>query len=117
SQPAWWEMGLLTTQDWRGRWIARATDTNSNPAPLLRRAFRLDGKIEQARAYICGLGYYELHINGRKIGDHLLDPGYTRYDKRALCETYDVTESLHRGRNALGAVLGNGWYNVHTRAV
>jgi alpha-L-rhamnosidase len=117
SPPAYWEMGLLSPQDWQGQWIARTTDTNSLPAPLLRRAFTLDGKIKQARAYICGLGYYELHLNGQKVGDHLLDPGYTRYDKRALYVTYDVTDALRRGKNAVGVILGNGWYNVQTRAV
>jgi alpha-L-rhamnosidase len=117
SRPAYWEMGLLAAQDWQGQWIGRTTDTNSLPAPMLRRAFTLEGKIKQARAYICGLGYYELHLNGTKIGDHLLDPGYTRYDKRALYVTYDVTDALRRGKNAVGVILGNGWYNVQTRAV
>jgi alpha-L-rhamnosidase len=117
SRPASWEMGLLSPQDWQGQWIGRTTDTNSLPAPMLRRAFTLEGKIKQARAYICGLGYYELHLNGKKIGDHLLDPGYTRYDRRALYVTYDVTDALRRGKNAVGVILGNGWYNVQTRAV
>jgi alpha-L-rhamnosidase len=117
SRPAYWEMGLLAAQDWQGQWIGRTTDTNSLPAPMLRRAFTLEGKIKQARAYICGLGYYELHLNGKKIGDHLLDPGYTRYDKRALYVTYDVTDALRRGKNAVGVILGNGWYNVQTKAV
>ena len=117
SEPAWWEMGLLVPGDWHGRWIARTTDINSEPAPLLRRAFQLEGKIKQARVYVCGLGYYELHINGQKIGDHLLDPGYTRYDQRVLYVTYDVTHALRRGTNAIGVILGNGWYNVQTRAV
>ena len=117
SRPARWEMGLLSPQDWQGQWIGRTTDTNSLPAPLLRRAFTLEGKIKQARAYICGLGYYELHLNGKKVGDHLLDPGYTRYDKRALYVTYDVTDALRRGKNAVGVILGNGWYNVQTKAV
>ena len=117
SPPAYWEMGILSPQDWQGQWIANTSDTNSLPAPLLRRAFTLDGKIKQARAYICGLGYYELHINGNKIGDHLLDPGYTRYDRRDLYVTYDVTDALRRGKNAVGVILGNGWYNVQTKAV
>jgi alpha-L-rhamnosidase len=117
SQPAFWEMGLLSAEDWKGKWICRTADTNSNPAPLLRRAFAIDGKVKRARAYICGLGYYELHINGKKIGDHLLDPGYTRYDKRDLYVTYDVTDSLRKGKNAIGVILGNGWLNVHTLAV
>jgi len=117
SGPACWEMGLLSPQDWQGQWIARTTDIDSLPAPLLRRAFTLDGKIKQARAYICGLGYYELRLNGKKIGDHLLDPGYTRFDKRALYVTYDVTDAVRRGKNAVGVILGNGWYNVQTKAV
>ncbi len=112
-----WEMGLLAPSDWKGRWIGRTTDTNSQPAPFLRHTFELKGKIKRARVYICGLGYYELHINGKKIGDHLLDPGYTRYDRRALYVTYDVTDALQRGKNAVGVILGNGWYNVHTKAV
>ena len=117
SAPALWEMGLLAPQDWPGQWIGQTMDTNSHPAPLLRRAFTLGRHIKQARAYICGLGYYELYINGKKIGDHLLDPAYTRFDKRALYVTYDVTESVRRGKNAIGVILGNGWYNVQTRAV
>jgi alpha-L-rhamnosidase len=116
SDPASWEMGLLEATDWRGHWIARDTDTNEAAAPLLRRAFRLDSPVAQARVYICGLGYYELHINGKKIGDHALDPGFTRYDKRALYVTYDVTQALHQGSNAIAVILGNGWHNVQTRA-
>ncbi len=117
SQSARWEMGLLQPGDWGAKWVARTTDTNSNPAPLLRRVFKLDGKIKQARASICGLGYYELYLNGRQVGDHVLDPGYTRYDRRAFYVTYDVTDQLKAGGNAVGVILGNGWFNCHTRAV
>ena len=117
SEPARWEMGLLSPRDWTGQWISLNADANSGPAPMLRRVFTLGRSIKQARVYICGLGYYELHINGKKIGDHCLDPAYTRYDKRALYVTYDVTGALQQGKNALGVILGNGWYNVQTRAV
>ncbi len=117
SAPAVWEMGLLSPRDWQGVWIGRTTDMNAEPAPLLRQGFATAGKIKQARAYVCGLGYYELRLNGKKIGDHFLDPGYTRYDKRALYVTYDVTDALRPGKNAVGAILGNGWFNVQTRAV
>jgi alpha-L-rhamnosidase len=117
SAPARWEMGLLSPRDWPGQWISLTADTNSAPAPLLRRTFKLGKNIKQARVYICGLGYYELHVNGKKIGDHCLDPAYTRYDKRALYVTYDVTSALQKGENALGVILGNGWYNVQTLAV
>jgi len=117
SAPALWEMGILGKADWKGRWIGRTTDTAYQPAPMLRKGFELKGKIRRARAYVCGLGYYELRLNGKKVGDHHLDPGYTRYDRRALYTAYDVTKDLKEGRNALGVILGTGWQNVHTIAV
>jgi len=117
SQPARWEMGLLKTSDWQAQWIARTTNIDELPAPMFRRELSLDGKIKRARVYICGLGYYELHINGQIVGDQLLDPGYTRYDRRDLYVTYDVTSLLKRGPNAIGVILGNGWFNVQTKAV
>ena len=117
SKPAFWEMGILAPEDWRAQWITRTTNINDLPAPYFRRELALDGKIIKARAYVSGLGYYELHINGEKIGNHLLDPGYTRYDKRDLYLTYDVTSQLKRGNNALGVILGNGWFNPQTKAV
>ena len=97
SEAAFWEMGLLSTNDWQAQWIARTTNIDELPAPFFRRELVLDGKVKKARVYICGLGYYELHINGRKVGDHLLDPGYTRYDKRDLYVAYDVTSFLKSG--------------------
>lgn len=120
SAPATWEMGLLHKTDWQGRWIgyaappseaAVALKSSASPAPLLRRSFDVRGKVRQARAYVCGLGYFELHLNGRKVGDHQLDPGYTRYDRRDLYVTFDVTPYLKAGRNAVGAMLGTGWYD------
>src|SRR5204863_2294180 len=117
SPAAFWSMGLLEPEDWHGQWIARTIDMAPHPAPLMRRAFARKGRIRRATIYVCGLGYYELRLNGKKIGDHVLDPGYTRYDRRDLYVTYDVTRQVREGRNALGVILGNGWYNVHTRAV
>ena len=117
SKPARWEMGLLKTDDWQAQWIARTTNIDERPAPMFRRELALDGKIKRARVYICGLGYYELHINGQIVGDQLLNPGYTRYDRRDLYVTHDVTSLLKRGTNAVGVILGNGWFNVQTKAV
>lgn len=117
SQPASWRMGLLTPKDWHGQWIGRTEDTDYTAAPLLRRSFELRREVKDAQLFICGLGYYELHLNGRKVGDHVLDPGYTAYDRRALYVSYDVTEQLRRGANAVGVILGTGWYNVHSLAV
>jgi alpha-L-rhamnosidase len=111
SAPAFWEMGLLQPSDWQARWIGRTTDDKVAVAPLLRRSFALDGNIKQARVYVCGLGYFELYLNGKRVGDHVLDPGFTRYDRRDLYLTYDVTPLLRRGDNAVGAILGNGWFN------
>lgn len=116
SKPASWEMGLLAPGDWHGQWIARTTDIAAAPTPLLRRAFTLDGKIRRARLYVAGVGYHELYINGQRIGDHRLDPGYTRYDRRVLYVTHDVTKALQRGENAIGVMLGNGWLNVQEKA-
>ena len=67
-------------------------------------------KVKRARVYVSGLGWYELYINGRKVGDHVLDPATTDYHKRTLYVTYDVTDLLRPGANAVGVMLGNGWY-------
>ncbi|MFC1601130.1 family 78 glycoside hydrolase catalytic domain [Candidatus Sumerlaeota bacterium] len=77
---------------------------------LLRKEIEVSGKVTNARAYISGLGWYELYINGKKVGDHVLDPATTDYHKRVLYATYDVTEHLRQGSNAIGIALGNGWY-------
>ncbi len=116
SEPSRWEMGLLEKSDWQGKWIGMPVETLQNAllaSPFLRKEFLLGKAVRRARAYISGLGYYELYLNGKKVGDHVLDPAFTRYDKRALYVTYDVTEQLKRGNNAVGVILGNGWYNRH----
>ena len=100
-----------------GPWGELRVQPVPQAAPLLRTAFELDKPIKQARAYICGLGYHELYLNGRKVGDHVLDPTFTNYDRRVLYVTHDVTELLKQGKNAAGVILGNGFYNMHTRCV
>lgn len=119
SQDARFEMGLLHKGDWQARWISGdrqepATDRERfavNPAPLFRKEFRIEKPVASARAYICGLGYYELRLNGEKTGDRVLDPGWTNYAKRDLYVTYDMTHQLRSGANAIGAMLGSGWYD------
>jgi len=119
SAPARFEMGLLQPPDWQARWIndGRETPTDpaaqygDDPAPLFRREFAVPRQPVLARLYVTGLGYYEARLNGQRVGDHQLDPGWTNYAKRVLYSTYDVTEQIREGRNCLGLALGNGWYN------
>ena len=94
--------GLFSRDDWKGSWIGGANE--------LRKEFEISGPIVRARAYICGLGYYELRINGEKVGFNVLDPAWTTYDKRALYVAYDITTMLRAGKNAVGVILGQGWY-------
>ncbi len=116
SDVADWEMGLLQSGDWQAKWIGRTNDPGVMTAPLLRRGFQLSGPVKKARVYVSGLGYFDLYLNGKRVGDHQLDPGYTRYDRRVLYVTFDVTDLLRPGGNAIGAILGNGWYNVSNKA-
>lgn len=112
-----WETGMFHLTDWKGSWISDGKDTSFNPAPYFLKSFDLRGGIKTARLYICGLGYYELHINGQRVGDQVLHPGYTRYDKTDLYTAYDLTAQLQQGKNVLGVILGNGWFNEQSRAV
>ncbi len=120
SDVAWWEMGKLGADAWEAQWISdsrpqpqtREEQFDVNPAPLFRKAFEVSGKkIKRARVYVSGLGYYELYLNGDRVGDHVLDPGWTNYDKRVYYAVYDVTGQIASGENAVGVMLGNGWYN------
>ena len=117
SKPATFMMGLLNKSDWKGKWIGADKDISS---PLLRKAFKLSKQVKRATVHICGMGYYELYINGSKVGDRVLDPGSTYYnhdqefelESRVFYVTYDVTDQLKKGANALGVILGNGWYSA-----
>ena len=117
--PTWWEMGLLQSGDWRGQWLndGKSNPTNDaefyqeDPAPLFRRELRLTKPVRRARLYISGLGYYEASLNGQRVGDQVLDPGWTMYGKRVFYSTYDVGSQLRPATNCLGVTLGNGWWN------
>lgn len=113
SEPLTLETGLLQTNDWSAQFITPEwdEDTNqSNPSPYLRREFTISSQVKSARLYITALGLYEAQINGEVVGDHVLAPGWTVYDQRLRYQTFDVTELLHEGQNAIGAILGDGWY-------
>ena len=118
STPAFWSMGILDPAEWQAKWLAYTKDLpfdaewpQSAPSPVFRKSFEINRPIRSATVSVCGLGFYELHLNGGKVGDHVLDPAFTRYDKRAPYVTYDVTDRLKQGQNAVGVMLGNGWYN------
>jgi alpha-L-rhamnosidase len=117
SEAAFFETGMMQQTNWKGKWITDTHDYNIKPAPYFRKEFSTNKKIESARAYIAVAGLYELFINGERIGDHRLDPTYTRFDRRNLYVTYDITENLQQGDNAVGVLLGNGWYNHQSTAV
>ncbi|MCC5829454.1 MAG: family 78 glycoside hydrolase catalytic domain [Phycisphaeraceae bacterium] len=107
SQPALFRMGLLDDAAWQeAQWIT--ADVTTAQSPLLRYVFSIDRPVDRAYLSVCGLGYYEAFINGSKVGDHVLDPGWTAFHKRAYYATYDVTSMLSQGGNALGVELANG---------
>ncbi len=119
SKTACWEMGLLRPSDWQGKWISDSRPLPAAqeklydylPAPLFRNQFVAKGPVLRARAYVSGLGYYVMSLNGKRVGDHVLDPAWTSYGKRVLYSSYDVTRLIGPGQNAVGIEVGNGWYN------
>lgn len=111
SEPAFWEMGLLSPKDWSAGWIGYPAGWPGR-ALYFRYDINLPKEVRKARAYVAGLGYYEFRINGAKIGDHVLDPAVSDYGKRVLYATYDVGAALRRGTNTLAAIAGNGWYGM-----
>jgi len=127
---------INTVFKWKASWIGTGEDeypdsVYSAPAPCFRKEFRADGKVVHAQLNVCGLGFYEMYINGEKVGDKVLTPPVTNFDKRGLyraiyfyddqsttrClfDSYDVTDMVRKGSNAIGIVLGNGWYNQRSR--
>ena len=119
SAAANWEMGLLQPSDWRSSWIEPdlANDPVGGPAPLLRREFDLSPGVVRARLYVTSHGLYEVQLNGRRVGDQLFTPGWTSYNKRIQYQTYDVAGLLKPGHNAIGVMLGSGWYRYEGRHI
>jgi alpha-L-rhamnosidase len=113
SETAYFEMGLLDAADWKASWIEadfQEDPKKSNPSPMLRREFKVNGPVERARVYVTSHGLYEIYLNGQRVGDELFTPGWTSYNKRLQYQTYDVTGMLRSGDNAFGVILGDGWY-------
>ena len=127
-----WQMGLLQASDWLGaKWIAyealpdsskiaplvhlngkKAWGKRPDILPLFRKEFTATKKIKSATTFIAGLGHFEFFINGKKVGNHFLDAGWTNYSKEALYVSFDVTDMLAKGNNTLGVSLGNGFYYI-----
>ena len=145
SEAGMWRMGLLDPDDWKADWIGapwqgeealpRPDRPNAvpedfgPPAPMFRKDFRVEKRIERAVAFVTGLGYFELWLNGEKVGDDVLVPNQTNYGKRPKLKdalialpddfaeykvmylAYDVKDQLDRGMNTIGSIVGNGFYN------
>ena len=114
SPVAWFSTAKLHGKAWSAKWITDSYDRNYEPAPMFRKRFRLSGNVERASLYISAAGYYDAAINGSRVSDDWLDPGYTHYDKRNLYQVHDVTSLVHDGDNVITATLGNGFYNEYT---
>jgi alpha-L-rhamnosidase len=132
SNVSYWQMGLLQKNDWnKAKWIGYDEPVDSlrifphmhqggkkswgarrNVLPMMRKEFEIKKTIKSATAYICGLGHFEMYLNGNKIGDHFLDPGWTNYAKHAQYVTFDITNEIQQGKNAVGVMLGNGFYYI-----
>lgn len=136
SDESSFEMGLLRASDWHAQWVGAGVEEADSaiatgPCPWFRQEFSLAGRPVAARAYVCGLGFFELYLNGRKVGQDVLVPAQTDYDRRRVRRvlypfddqtekrvcyfTYDITEYLQAGTNVVGVVLGDGWYNQRDR--
>ena len=117
SRVASFETGMMEVKNWHGAWITDSRDISLKPTPYFRQEIDVTKKVVSARAYVAVGGLFELYVNGQKIGDHRLDPMYTRFDRRTLYVTHDVTAYLVGGKNTLGILLGNGWFNHQSTAV
>ena len=132
SKESQWQMGLLNLEDWKGaQWIAYNALPDSlrivpaihgsgpgklgpgkDTLPLFRKEFIIKKAVSKATAFIAGLGHFDMRLNRKKVGDHFLDAGWTQYNKEALYVTFDITNELKRGKNVVGAMLGNGFYYI-----
>ncbi|MBC7628012.1 alpha-L-rhamnosidase [Ferruginibacter sp.] len=112
SETAFFETGFLNTSDWKAKWIEAGftEDSINRPGILFRHQFNASKKIKSANLYITAHGMYEVQLNGKRVGDAYLTPGWTSYNKRLQYQVFDVTRMLISGNNAIGATVGNGWY-------
>lgn len=112
SSPAFWETGILNTEEWKADYIGMndfKTEKKSHPSQYYRKDFSTKKTVKSARVYVTSLGVYQLFLNGKKVSDDLFTPGYTTYKHRLQYQTYDVTAMIGK-ENAIGAIVGDGWY-------
>ncbi|MGS2764247.1 family 78 glycoside hydrolase catalytic domain [Sinomicrobium sp. M5D2P9] len=111
SSVAYWQMGILHPSDWKAKWITMGYEEDTlRESPAFRKEFSIRKKVKKATASITSHGLYEAFINGNKIGNAYLTPGWTSYNKRLQYQVYDITDMLKEGQNTIGALLGSGWY-------
>jgi hypothetical protein len=112
-RPASFVTGIFEETPWKAKWISMDR-SNTDPLPAFRKSFHVGNAqtVKSAFVHICGLGHYELRLNGTKVGQSFIDPGWTNYRKTCLYSSYDVTANLRDGENVFGVLLGNGMYNV-----
>lgn len=113
SDPAWFETGFLPGTKWQAAWISPSWEEDlkrSEPSPYLREEFELKSELKRARLYISSHGLYRAEINGKRVGNLEFTPGWTSYNKRLQYQVYDVASQLDEGTNAIGIILGDGWY-------
>ena len=118
SAPSFWQMGLLRASDWKADWISAPVPRDVQvdglklpPSPFLRKTFALNKPVERATMWVTARGLYEMRLNGAKVGDAMMAPGWTDYNTRIQYQAYDVTAQLKSGANAVGAILGDGWFS------
>jgi alpha-L-rhamnosidase len=120
QEESFWTMGLLDKADWKGSWISMELDPRflkaeklapGPPPPWFRKTFTLEKPVKKALVYVTAQGMFRLRLNGQQIGKDVFVPEWTDYNKRIQYRTYDVTEKLMQGKNAIGAVVGDGWYS------
>ena len=112
SAPANFHTALFQESDWKAKWISIGfeEEAKTRPVQYFRKSFAVKKKIAQATAFVTAQGMYEAYLNGSRVGDAYLTPGWTSYKTRLQYQVYDVTNLLHAGDNAVGAMLGNGWF-------
>jgi alpha-L-rhamnosidase len=116
SKPARWTMGLLEPADWSAKWIGsdqvfkrQGSSTNTVPDPWLRKSFELKARPERATIYVASVGYHEVYVNGKRIGDSVLAPAVVNHRKRARYVAYEIADQLKEGKNVIGLWLGVSW--------